>query len=143
MRFLVRSFGDGPGQSRTEAVRRSYGNHAVSAASHGNRTKPVRLPYRGRAEMIRRLCGRLVVLSIRVLKVYNFTFLRVLSVDMAPETKGRKGKRFKKEHVDPLQGSARSQCGHRGLAQVDGFISVRFYGHCTVSVRLRRAATLR
>ena len=57
VQFLVRAFGDGPGQSRTETVRISCGNHAVIVQSprppHGNRTEPVQLPYGGRAEMVR------------------------------------------------------------------------------------------
>ena len=38
-----------------------------------------------------------VALGICVPNVYNFAFLLVLSVEMAPKTKGRKGKRSKKD----------------------------------------------
>ena len=37
-------------------------------------------------------------------KVYNFRFLLVFSVKMAPKTKGGQGKRSKKENVDQSQG---------------------------------------
>ena len=54
--------------------------------------------------MVRWMCDRRVVLGIRVPKVYNFIFLLVLSVEMTPKTKYRKGKRSKKENVDQSQG---------------------------------------
>lgn len=68
----------------------------IVQSPHRNRTEPVRLPYGGRAEMVRWLCDRLEVLVIRVPKVYN-TFLLVFSVETAPKPKGWKGKRSKKD----------------------------------------------
>ena len=48
--------------------------------------------------MVQWLCDHCVVLGICVPKVYYFTFLLVLSVEMmAPKTKDRKGKRSKKD----------------------------------------------
>ena len=100
VRFLARAFGDGPGQSRTETVQRSYGNRAAIVQSPqptlGNRTGPVR---RGTVT-VRLSCS----LGIPVPKVYNFTFLLVLSVKMALKTKGGKGKRSKKVNVYLSQG---------------------------------------
>ena len=37
--------------------------------------------------MVRWLCDRRVVFDIRVLKVYNFTFLLVLTAEMTPKKK--------------------------------------------------------
>ena len=50
------------------------------AVSHGNRTK---------AEMVWLLCiGCVLFLDIQVPKMYNFTFLDVMSVEMAKSWKG-------------------------------------------------------
>ena len=43
-------------------------------------------------------------LCVRVPKVYNFTFLPVLSVEMSPKISDDKGKRFKK-NLRPRSGS--------------------------------------
>ena len=99
MQFLVIAFSDRPGQSCTEAMQRWYRICADSAVSTLE-------SYGACAASVRRPLCNSVVLGIRVPKVYNFTFLLVLSVEMPPETKGRKGKRSKKENVDP------SQVGH-------------------------------
>ena len=53
--------------------------------------------------------------GIRVPKVY-FTFLLVLLVEMAPKTKVGKGKRSKKENVDPSQGGCMVMVHSRGIA---------------------------
>ena len=49
--------------------------------------------------------------------MYSVTFLLELSVEMTPETKGGKGKRCKKENIDPSQGGRtlmmRSPCIYR------------------------------
>ena len=47
--------------------------------------------------MVRWLCDRRVVFDIRVLKVYNFTFLLVLTSEMTPKKKCGTGKRSKKD----------------------------------------------
>ena len=51
---------------------------------HGNRTEAVRRPCGYGTAAVR--CR--VVLDIRVPKMYNFPFLLVLLVEMAPKTKG-------------------------------------------------------
>ena len=94
------------GPSATDR-RKPYWNRALSCIPqplHGNRTEPVRLPYGGRAQMVRWLCDYRVVLGTRVPKAYNFIFLLVLSVEMAPKTKVGKWKRSKKENVNTSQG---------------------------------------
>ena len=55
-------------------------------------------------------------------KVTNSTFLLVLSVKIAPKTKGGKGKRSKMDNVEPSQGGRTAV----GLLQDHCFISVQF-----------------
>ena len=58
VRFLVRALGDRPGQSRTEAARRLYGNRAISVQLPCSlHTEIVRSPCSFRAEAARRWCG--------------------------------------------------------------------------------------
>ena len=69
------------------------------------------------------LCNHHVVLGVHVLRVYNFPFLFVLSIEIAPQTKFRNGKRSK---MDPWPESekmsthckvaARSWCGRSEIA---------------------------
>ena len=79
--------------------------------------------------------GSLCSFCIHVQKVYNHISACVVG-EMAPKTKGGKGKRSKKKNNDPSQGG-RTVSGvvSVGLPQDNCFISVRFYGHCTGTVR--------
>ena len=90
-----RSCGD-----RTEIVQSSYSLRSlrleIVPGPCGLRTETAR---RGTVT-VRSSCS----LGIRVPKIYNFTFLLVLSVKMALKSKGGKGKRYKKVNVYLSQG---------------------------------------
>ena len=58
-------------RQRAEIEGRLCGQRAVSAAVHRNRTAPLRLPYVGRAEIVRWLCNPRVLLEIPVTNLYN------------------------------------------------------------------------
>ena len=64
---------------RAKAVRRLRGNRAVVVRPpqppHGNCMKPVQLPFRGCAEIVRLLAVIVQVFSVCRPKVYVFTFL--------------------------------------------------------------------
>ena len=94
-----RQTGTKPYGDRAEIVGKSCSHCAVSA----------RKSYGGHAEMVRWLCNCREVLGIRVPKVHKFTFLLVLSVEMAPQVKQEAGR----------ERGPRRTCGFSHLKNVD------------------------
>ena len=109
---------------------------------HTEHTEPVQLLYRGHAEMTRRMNDFLMISAchvvfgrIRVPKVYKFTFLLGLSVEMAFKTKGGMRKRSKKGNVDISQGSCAVMVWSPWDCGKIITLYLRFYGHYTGIVR--------
>ena len=112
VRFIVCAFGDRPGK----AVRRPCGDRTEIVQSSCN-LGILRSSCGFRAEAARRWYGDCaIVVKFWAFKSTNFTFLLVLSVEMAPKIKGGKKKASGRKMLTHRKAAAWSCGGRRGIA---------------------------
>ena len=103
----------GPVQSRRQTLRRWCIHRAVV---HRNHTAPMRLLYRGRAEIVQWLCDPRVYLGICVPKVYNHSFLIEMALQTWKNKIQHKTETPADSNTDTKKAAIRPWCGHREIA---------------------------